>query len=60
MSVHKKVVTNRHLGFEPSGSSAICSTDTENSALESNRKWTGWPVAERRTLEIFQNGCQVL
>jgi len=50
-----KMAAGRHLGFGPTGSSAIRSADLENPTLELNIRWIQLSVAEIRPFEIFQN-----
>ena len=44
----------RHLGFGPTRSCVIRSTDHENPELESNTKWIGWPTDSVANCEITQ------
>ena len=48
------MAVGRHLGCEPSGSSAIRSAIPKNPTTESNTKWIGRPVAEIWPFEIFK------
>ena len=49
----------RHLGFGPTGNSAVRSAYLQNPTIEPNMKRIGWTVAEIWTFEIFQNARSV-
>ena len=49
------MAAGRHLGFDPTGNSAIRSADLENPTLEPNMKVIGSAVAELWPFEIFQS-----
>jgi len=40
------MAAGRHLGFDPTGNSAVQSAAPKNPTLEANMKWTGRPVAK--------------
>ena len=51
-----KTTAGRHLGFSPTGNSAIRSADIENPTVEPKMKRIGCPVPEIWQFEIFQDG----
>jgi len=52
------VINSRHLGVGETGSRSIWSAVPKNPTLGWNAKSIGWPVAEIRPFEIFQDGGQ--
>jgi len=57
-STFSKMAAGRHLGFDPTGSSAIRSVDLENPTLEQKMKRIRLSVAKIWPFEIFQDGSQ--